>query len=278
MHPTPIKTSGPARLLASPRLVVHVVFDAWHRFVAIQGIERSMALASQAFVALIPLAIVSAAFVPTAGDDDFADSIIERWHLTGASADSVRSLFAAPDAVEQGATWGSVLLLIVSAASFTRTLRRIYETTWEAPPRRMRGTPLDLIWIGSLIAFITALSSVRALIAGAFGAIALLMTSFLAGLAFWTLTPWLLLGRATDRRRLFPTGLVTAVASTALSVGSLLYMPRAIEQSAKQYGPIGVAFAILSWLVGSAFVVVGGAVLGRAIDARRHGERGRPVA
>jgi membrane protein len=276
MHPSPTKTSGLARLLARPRLVVDVVFDAWHRFVVIQGIERSMALASQAFVALIPLAIVSAAFVPTAGDQDFADSIIRRWHLTGTSAESVRSLFAAPDAVEQSVTWGSVVLLIVAAASFTRTLRRIFETTWEAPPRRMRGTPLDLIWIGCLIAFVSALSSVRAVIAGTFGAIALLATSLLTGLAFWTLTPWLLLGRETERRRLWPTGLVTAIAATALSVGALLYMPRAIEQSAKQYGPIGVAFSILSWLVGTAFVVVGGAVLGRAIDARRHGERGPP--
>jgi membrane protein len=63
-----------------------------------------------------------------------------------------------------------------------------------------------------------------------------------------------------------PTALLTSFAMTAISVGSVIYMPGAIGRAATHYGPIGIAIALVSWLVGIGFALTlsagVGAVLG----------------
>ncbi len=86
----------------------------------------------------------------------------------------------------------------------------------------------------------------------------------------WLFTTWVLLARRVEWRRLIPTALLTSVGMTALSVGSIIYMPEAIASSADRYGSIGIAIALVSWLVGTGFVLVlceaVGAVLGGETD------------
>lgn len=64
-------------------------------------------------------------------------------------------------------------------------------------------------------------------------------------------------------------GWVTAF-STARH-GPVVYMPEAIDRSATHYGPIGIAIALVSWLVGIGFALTicaaVGAVLGEALAA-----------
>jgi purine-cytosine permease-like protein len=45
-------------------------------------------------------------------------------------------------------------------------------------------------------------------------------------------------------------------------------MPRTVASSARQFGVIGVAFALLSWLIAAGFVLVGAAAAGRALEDR----------
>jgi membrane protein len=60
---------------------------------------------------------------------------------------------------------------------------------------------------------------------------------------------------------------------TALSVGSVIWMPRTVSSSAEQFGAIGVAFSLLTWLVGGGLVLVvataGGAVIDERLGHRR---------
>ena len=46
-------------------------------------------------------------------------------------------------------------------------------------------------------------------------------------------------------------------------------MPRAVQESAECYGVIGIAFAMLSWLVAAGFVLVGSAAGGAVLAERR---------
>jgi hypothetical protein len=65
------------------------------RFLGVQGLDRAMALAAQAFSALIPLIIVYSAVVPHEQGQDFASELIDRFDLSGSAADTVRTAFAA---------------------------------------------------------------------------------------------------------------------------------------------------------------------------------------
>jgi membrane protein len=51
---------------------------------------------------------------------------------------------------------------------------------------------------------------------------------------------------------------------TALAGFSIVYLPHSLSSSAKQFGTIGVAFVMLSWLVLAGFVLVGSATGGAA--------------
>ncbi len=252
--------------LRSRLRVPRVLLEWLDRFFEVQGIERSIVLASQAFTALFPLLIVYASIAPRVDGDNFADSIVDRFELTGSAADSVHTAFAPPDTVQGGVTFGSVLFLILAALAFTRTFQRIYEHAWRLDSIGMRGTGWGLIWLGATAIWYSVRPATELEIGPLFDTIVTL--SFGAGI--WILTPYLLLARRLPWQRLFPSALLTAIVMSGVSVAGLVYVPRNVASSAEQFGVIGVAFALLGWLVVLGFAITmsatGGAVLTEELE------------
>jgi membrane protein len=245
---------------------------AWgERFVGAQGVDRATALAALSFSALIPLLVIYSAVVPRPDGEDFAGELIDRFDLEGDAATSVREAFTASTSVADALSLLSLLLLLVSALSFTRALQRLYESVYGLRTLGIRGTPAGLSWLGAVIVFVT----IRPLVSGLFegDAVLELCASLALGAVLWTMTPYLLLGRRLPGRVLLPGAALAAVGNTALALTSVIWLPRTITSSAEQYGAIGVAFALLGWLVAASFVIViaaaGGAVLAERIDRRR---------
>jgi membrane protein len=94
--------------------------------------------------------------------------------------------------------------------------------------------------------------------------------------------PWLLLANRVPVRRLIPGAVVFALANLVVRPASEAYLRRALEDSADQFGSIGVAFTYLAWLYVVSFVFLAAAVTGNVIaeDRGRLGEfvrRGRPI-
>jgi membrane protein len=243
-------------------------FRAWiAHFVGIQGVDRAMAVAALAFSALIPLLIVYSAVVPRPDGEDFADSLVDRFDLEGSAAESVRQAFTAPASVEDSLNVVGILLTIIAALSFTRALQRMYEQAYVLPARGMRGTSSGLVWLG----FVAVFASVRPFVSELFdsGAASVVVAIVLSG-TLWTLTPYLLLGRRMDWHALIPGAALAGFGMTALVASSIVWFPPTIESSAEQYGVIGVAFSLLSWLVSAGFVIVI-AACGGAVAVRREG-------
>jgi membrane protein len=239
------------------------------RFVAVQGVDRAMALAAQAFSALIPLLIVYSAVVSRGEGQNLADAIIERFELTGAAAASVRQAFTSSETVTDSISVLGVLLVLISALSFSRGMQRLYETTYGLPTLGMRNTKRALGWLGVVVIYLT----VRPPIAGISENdwVRAVASLGLAG-ALWAATPYLLLGRRMPWRPLLPAALLVAIGMSILGATSVIWFPRTLASSADQFGVIGVAFALLSWLVAWGFVLViataGGAVIAERIGGR----------
>ena len=244
-------------------------------FVNLQGFDRAVALGGQAFTALIPLLIVYAAATSKASGRDFADQIIRVFHLSGNSAESVQQAFAPPGSVESQVTVIGVLLLVFSALSFTRALQRLYQLTWNQPSLGMRAAKWGLIWLLLIVLVLT----LRPVVLTGVHDVARVLLSIAISAVLWLVTPYVLLGRRLGWRRLVATGLLTGFGMTALSLAGAIWMPRSVSASAAQFGGIGVAFALLSWLVGGGFVLVvassGGAVIDRRVLAVRERRRNR---
>ena len=64
-------------------------------FLALQGIDRAMALSAQAFTALIPLLLVVSALSPSDSRDLVSDAIIDKFELAGSAARGRRAVVRA---------------------------------------------------------------------------------------------------------------------------------------------------------------------------------------
>ncbi len=248
--------------------IVELARASLERLVEIQFVDRSVALGSLAFTAIVPLLVIVSAFLP--GTDGLANELVRRFELRGATAELVREVFAQPDAVRQSVSWLGLLLLVVAALSFTRALQRVYERAWRLEARGLTGTRAGLTWIAGIVVWSTLFSAVRRGLLDLTGPVASLTILLVGDAVLWLWSPWILLARRVHWRALLPSALLTAIAMTAISIGSVIWMPEAIGRSATHYGSIGIAIALVSWLVGVGFALTlcaaVGAVLGGAVD------------
>lgn len=239
------------------RRLVGLVRRLVERLVEIEIVDRALAVGAQAFGALVPLLIVIASLRPRR-DRSFADTMIERFDLSGSGADAVRAAFSASSASGVSVSLIGGLLVIVSALSFSRTLQRVFERTWDLPALGMRATSGGLRWLAVVVVYV----GLHPLLADAFHGLTGFVAASLAAFVFWLLTPYLLLRGRVAWRRLIPQAALCGIGMTVLTVGSVLYVPRAMNSSAEQFGAIGVAFTLLSVLWAGGFVIVGAAAIG----------------
>jgi membrane protein len=233
-------------------------------FVRLQGFDRAVALAGQTFTALIPLLIVYSAVVSRRTGDDFADQIIRAFDLHGSSAASVKQAIASSNEVENEVSVLGAFLLVFSALSFTRALQRLYQLAFDQPSLGMRAAKWGLIWLAVVIAILT----LRPVVLQPLHGLVLVVVSIAIGALLWLVTPYILLVRRVPWQRLVATALFTSIGMTALAAASAIWMPHSVSASAEQFGTIGIAFALLSWLVGAGLVLVVAAAGGAVIDER----------
>ena len=256
-----------------PRFVLRVV----NRFQKVAGFDRSIALASSALTAVIPLAIVVGVIVSKLGGKTTAQRIIDRYELTGGGAEAVEAMFAPAAGSSTSLGILGFFFLMIAVLSFTRAVQRLFEQTWELKPLSVRNTVNGLIWIGGLTAFI----SLSGLVRGALGRSKLELTATLiilplsAGFLIWS--GWVLSAKRIPRRELVPFGVIAAITTAIYSVGANVYVPGLFSTYATRYGVIGAVFALISTLFCVMVVVVASTAAGREVQDElgriRRGER-----
>ncbi|HET7821073.1 MAG TPA: YhjD/YihY/BrkB family envelope integrity protein [Ornithinibacter sp.] len=235
-------------------------------FFAIQGIDRAMVIASQAFTALIPLVILTSALLPTEDHGSIADTIVRKFALTGDSANAVQTVFAPTGEASIGLL--SLLLLLLSGVSLSRRLQRMYLEAWQLPRApSVRASLYAAFALAALIVEIGLLSFIRSLLRELpFDAAAGLTGSLLSSIVVWTSIPWLLLNRRVAWQRLLPAGLLAGGLSTAWGYATTVYMPRLMSSYSDRYGLFGVTIALVGWLLCISFIIVATTALAAEFD------------
>lgn len=252
------------------RCMIDIARRSLGRFVELEGFDRSMALAGQAFATLLPLLIVVGSVGPS---EDLADELIDRFRLSGGAAETLRTAVAQPPDTGIGVV--GVILLVISALSFTRAMQRLYVRAWRLEPLGVRGNGWGLAWLAMFVAFWSLQPAIVGLLDGVVAfCVALALSTLL-----WVWTPWLLVARRIAWRRLLPQALLTAVGIDLLAVGAAIYLPRAVASASDQFGILGVAFTLLSLLFAMAFVLVVAAAVGATLaEPRAWPARAAPAA
>jgi len=244
-----------------PEFVLRVV----NRFQKVAGFDRSVALASGAFTATIPLMMVVSAQASRVGGKSAAQHIIDRYQLTGGGAEAVKDVFSPPSGVSTSVGVVGGLFLILTALSFSRAVQRLFEQTWELESLSVRNTPNGLLWTTGLGLYL-ALSGVihGELGRGRLELSAAVLTAPLS-LVFLVWSGRVLGAKRIAREDLLPFGVVGSVLLAAYSAAATVYVPHLFSTYATRYGVIGAVFAMISALFCAMVVVVGSAAGGREV-------------
>jgi uncharacterized BrkB/YihY/UPF0761 family membrane protein len=256
-----------------PEFVLRVI----NRFQKVAGFDRSIALASGALTALIPLTIVTSALSSRLGGKGTADRIIARYELTGGGAEAVKDIFSPPSGTNTSVGVIGFLFLMVAVLSFSRGVQRLFEQTWELNPLSVRNTFNGLLWIAGLTLYVALGGLLRATLGHGRLELTATLLDVPLSVIFLIWSGWVLSAKRIPRHALVPFAVVGAALSAVYSVGATVYLPHLFSTYATRYGVIGAVFAMISALFCVMVIAVGSAAAGREIrdelDRIHRGER-----
>lgn len=240
------------------------------RFLELEGVQAATLLAAQAFTSLVPMLVVVAAVSPAKGD--LGDRLVDRFDLHGPAAEQMGALFNDAGDVTGAVTWIGVVILFISALSFTRALQRIFERAYGIRMPRVQAIVRGLAWLVGFGIWVALLAPLRDAIADAGGVLLTVVVATASGFVLWLATPVVLLGRR-HWRRLARGAAVSAAIGAVISVVSGVWLPVALDYSARRYGLIGIAFTLQTVLLLEAGAVVVGAVVGGTLTQPAEADR-----
>jgi membrane protein len=232
------------------------------RYHNVSGYDRALALATQAFVALVPMLIVVSAALPDDGRAAAGGYVVDRLELSGSAAADFQTLVRRPPGATEPVTLAGSVLLVMSVFGFTRTLQRTCQAAWGLPSQGVRGFLLGLLGTAGLVGEVVLTVLVGLLLADARNALLIVsVVRLVMAVLLWWPVQRLLLGGRVSWHQLLPGAVVLGVGQVAVTAVSGVYLQWAIEDQAGRYGLIGVAFVLVSWLIVLGLLVVLGAVL-----------------
>ena len=257
-----------------PDFVLRVV----SRFQKVAGFDRSIALASGALTATIPLMIVTSAVATQLGGKGAADRIIARYELTRRRGRGRPGrLLAAHRARARASACIGLLFLMVAVLSFSRAVQRL--SSRRGSSIRSACATRSTGCCGSAGSRSTSASTGFLHAAIGHGGLELTAALLSAPLSvlFLSWGGWILSAKRIPHRELLPFAILGAALLAAYSVGATVYVPHLFDTYATRYGVIGAVFAMISTLFIVMVIVVGSAAAGREIrdelDRIRRGER-----
>jgi membrane protein len=245
--------------------------DLCRRLAALDVINQGMVFAATLLLCLFPFLIVVSALAGRS----MAATLARSTGLTGQAAADVGHLFA-PTAATAGAVIGtaSMVFFVFGGIAAATALQQIYERVFDLPHRPVKDLPLRLAWLALLMG--TSLLTGRAApgLRHVGGPALLAAAGLVWSTGFWWLTMRILLASRLSWRALLPAACATGVLYVAMEVVFSLFFSGLVISNETKYGPIGIIFALLSYLIGIGVVVILGAAVGLVWQDRW--SKGRP--
>jgi membrane protein len=236
------------------------------RLIEVRFLDRSVILAAQAFSAILPLLIVVTTISPHPGGDSPGAFLARRLGLTTEDVASLQGAVIPPPSARASVGVLGVVLALLTATSFARALQRSYELAWRLPRAGLRAAWRPLALVIGLAVYVELLFLFGRLVRGVpAGTLLEDLGTFAGAWALWTGAGWILLGGRVRPRLLAAGGLLTAVGFAVLRRLSVLYLPVLVASNQQQYGLLGVAFTLYSWLSACAFIIVVATVVGAVL-------------
>jgi membrane protein len=240
-----------------------LVWQVWERMLEIEFVDRSVALASKAFVSFFPLVVVVAAFMPAGIRTSIFTTLTHRLGITGSALTTARQAFASASDVRRATGILGLVFTFFFAGSFTTAVQRVYLRAWRrAPGGKVGQYSRGPTWLAAALVYMALVGGIRGLLGDGPTLAVFVVISLALSAAFWWFTSWFLLLGQVRWRVLIPGGLITGVALGGYALAATVWMPHIVTSNEKQFGFFGVALALVTWFSGAAICVLVGACAG----------------
>lgn len=238
----------------------------WSRLLEMEFLDRAVALAAKAFVALLPLLVIIAALSPDGFRHQLLDAVAYRFGIEGAAFDTVRHAFATPDQTRKASGILGVLLTLAFAVSFTTALQRVYLRAWRRPPgESFRSKGRGALWLAGVLIWLMIITMVRDVLGGFTGSLLTWTFGVTGSTLLWWWTARLMLRGEVRWRALLPTAVTMGAGTAVYTLAASVWMPDFVASHFAQFGAFGITQSLVAWFTGLALLAVTAAALGPVI-------------
>ncbi len=231
----------------------------WHRLSALDFINQAMQFAAILLLCFLPFLIIVGAL---AGHSVVA-GLTRQLGLNHEASGLVGQLFNSSSKTSNAVTAQGIIFTIFGGIGTAATLQAIYERLFGLRSRGMKDFHRQLVWIVATVATASFAGWVgRAIGPVEGGRVWIGLMSVPVLVAFWFFTLWTLVGSRVPPRRFVAPAVATTLFWIGLGVFSKYFFSNTIIGDHREYGPIGVVFALMSWLIAIGVVIILGAVVG----------------
>lgn len=255
-----------------------LALEVQDRYSELHGGELASAITLSAFLSLLPLLLVAIAvlgFFSASSSKDLAKEVIDNLSLDKASqtAELITDAISTAESSRKAASVLGLAGLLWTGLGVVNALQYAWNTAWQVPGRGLRDKAVGLGWLaGAGVLFVAsfALSAGSQVLPWYLEPVGILV-ALATGVGLWLWTAHTLPNRRVGWKALLPGALVGAAGFEILKVAASFVVPRVVASSSELYGPVGVVFAVLAWLLLFGRLVVYAAVVEVVCWEKRHG-------
>jgi hypothetical protein len=222
------------------------------RFGDIEGRHLSLVIAMNLFVAIIPLFILGYALLVAFNPDrSFGTLLVNAFHLSGSTAETVENTFSNARSGRTTALSISVISLLITGLDVSATVQLAYARGFGVRPlsgvrKYLRGAA----WLLVMLVVTGTGLALRALVAhtSAWMWVLALPAFLLVQFGFYLLTPRLLLDLPFAWRNLAAGAAVSAGAALLVNAVSAYQLHRWLSAYGHAYGGFGIALSMIAYV------------------------------
>ncbi|MGH9188487.1 MAG: YihY/virulence factor BrkB family protein [Acidimicrobiales bacterium] len=244
------------------------------RYSELNGNYLATAVTLAGFLSLFPLLLVAIAVVGFFSDSAtrLADEVVAQLGLTGSGGQVIRNMIARAQESRRAASVVGFVGLLWSGLGLVAALQYAVNTSWQVTGRGLKDKLRGMGWLaGATVLFVGSLAIGAALNFVPFLAPVAILLGLGINFALWLWTFKVLGNSDVGWKALVSGAVLGAVGLEILKLVGSVYVPRAVQSASSLYGPLGVVFAILAWLLFLGRLVVYSSVLNVVRWEEEHG-------
>jgi len=221
-------------------------------------INKGMLFAAILLLCFFPFIIVANALAGQTA----VTGLVRHLGLNQQAAKDVSGLFASSSSTSNAVTGTAWLFFILGGIAAATAVQDLYERSFGLESRGMKDILRRIVWLAVTVGG-TALADVAGPWFHSWGGPVVLAIVGLGALTiYWWFTTWFLLGGRESWRATFPSAVATGLFWVGMEVVFSFIFSSTVISDNQKYGPIGIVFALMSWLIAIGVVIILGAVVG----------------